>query len=134
LVQAFPPVRRQIPPGTWLLWFWAQTPMLMSVGPLTGLQLTSPLAPPQHSAELVQRLFKILQPRPGWQTFTPVFAQGPQTLLQQLPHWPLQTTPSCVHEPVPVVPGSWQVPIVAPDARTHRALQQSLSRPQTSPG
>jgi hypothetical protein len=123
-----------MPPGTWLPWFWAQTPMLMSVGPVTGLQLTSPLAPPQHSAELVQRLFKILQPRPGWQTFTPVFAQGPQTLLQQLPHAPLQITPSWVQEPVPVVPGSWQVPIVAPDAREQRPLQQSLSRPQTSPG
>jgi hypothetical protein len=46
----------------------------------------------------------------------------------------LQITPSCVQEPVPVVPGSWQVPIVAPDAREQRPLQQSLSRPQTSPG
>jgi hypothetical protein len=33
-----------------------------------------------------------------------------------------------------VVPGSWQVPIVAPVAREQKPLQQSLSRPQTSPG
>jgi len=82
-----------MPPATWLLWFWAQTPMLMSVGPVTGLQLTSPVAPPQHSAELVQRLFRILQPSPGWQTSTPVWAQGPQIRLQQLPQ-PLQIVPS----------------------------------------
>jgi hypothetical protein len=37
----------------------------MSVGPLTGLQVTAPLSPPQHSALLVHRLFKILHPRPG---------------------------------------------------------------------
>jgi hypothetical protein len=80
--------------------------MLMSVGPLTGLQVTAPVSPPQHSTELVQRLFRILQPRPGWQTLTPVCAHGPQSLLQQVPQLPLQTTPSWVHEPVPVVPGS----------------------------
>jgi hypothetical protein len=108
--------------------------MLMSVGPVTGLQLTSPLAPPQHSAELVQRLFRILQPSPGWQTLTPVWAHGPQILLQQLPHPPLHTTPSCWQEPVPVVVGFWQVPTVAPDARWHQPLQQSVSREQTSPG
>jgi len=93
LVQALPPFSLQMPPATWLLWFWAQTPMLMSVGPVTGLQLTSPVAPPQHSAALVHRLFKILQPSPGWQTSTPVWAQGPQIRLQQLPQ-PLQIVPS----------------------------------------
>ena len=108
--------------------------MLMSVGPLTGLQLTAPLSPPQHSAELVQRLLRILHPRPGWQTFTPVWAHGPQSLLQQLPQLPLQTTPSCWQEPVPVVPGCWQVPTAAPVARWHQPLQQSVSRAQTSPG
>jgi hypothetical protein len=71
-VQALPPGNRQMPPGTWLLWFCAQTPMLMSVGPVTGLQVTSPVVPPQHSAELVQRLFRILQPSPGWQTSMPL--------------------------------------------------------------
>ena len=90
--------------------------MLMSVGPVTGLHVTSPVAPPQHSAELVHRLFRILQPRPGWQTSTPVWAQGPQILLQQLPH-PLQIVPSWSQLPAPVVPGFWQVPSVAPAAR-----------------
>jgi hypothetical protein len=94
LVQALPPVRRQMPPGDWVPWFWVQTPMLMSVGPVTGLQVTSPVAPPQHSAAVVQRLFRILQPSPGWQTSTPLRGQAPQILLQQLPH-PLQMTPSC---------------------------------------
>jgi hypothetical protein len=122
-----------MPPGTWLLWFWEQMPMLMSVGPVTGLQVTSPVAPPQHSAELVQRLFRILQPRPGWHTSTPLSGHGAQILLQQLPQ-PLQTTPSCWHEPAPVEPGCWQVPTVAPVARWHQPLQQSVSRPQTSPG
>jgi hypothetical protein len=106
----------------------------MSVGPVTGLQVTAPLSLPQHSAELVQRLFKILQPRPGWQIFTPVWAQGAQTLLQQAPQSPPHTVPSCEHEPAPVVPGSWQVPVAAPDARLQKPLQQSLSRAQTSPG
>jgi hypothetical protein len=64
-VQAGPPVSRQMPPGTWLPWFCAQTPMLMSVGPVTGLQLTAPESPPQHSADVVHRLFRILQPSPG---------------------------------------------------------------------
>jgi len=105
-----------MPPGTWLLWFWAHTPMLMSVGPVTGLHVTSPVAPPQHSAELVHRLFKILQPSPGWQTSTPVCAHGPQILLQQLPH-PLQMVPSWSQLPAPVVPGFCQVPSVAPAAR-----------------
>jgi hypothetical protein len=36
--------------------------------------------------------------------------------------------------PVPVVPGCWQVPDVAPDVRLQNPLQQSVSRPQTSPG
>lgn len=115
LVQALPPGSLQMPPATWLPWFWAQAPMLMSVGPVTGLQLTAPVSAPQHSAALVQRLFRILQPRPGWQTSTPV-THGPQILLQQLPH-PLQITPSCWQEPVPVVLGFWQVPSVAPAAR-----------------
>jgi len=105
LVQAGPPVSRQMPPGTWLLWFCPQTPMLMSVGPEAGLQETSPVSPPQHSAEVVQRLFRILQPRPGWQTLTPVAAHGPQTLLQHDPQLPPQIVPSCMHWPAPVVPG-----------------------------
>jgi hypothetical protein len=83
-----------MPPATWLLWFCEQTPMLISVGPVTGLHVTSPVVPPQHSAELVQRLFRILHPRPGWQTSTPDWDHGAQILLQQLPQ-PLQTTPSC---------------------------------------
>jgi len=92
--QAFvPPFSLQIPPGTWLPWFCAQTPMLIPVGPVAGTQVTAPVSPPQQSAELVQRLFTILQPRPGWQTSTPVSAHGPQLRLQQLPH-PLQRTPS----------------------------------------
>jgi len=98
------------------------------------LQLTAPLSLPQHSAELVQRLFKILQPRPGWQIFTPVWAQGAHTLLQQAPQSPLHNVPSCEHAPAPMVSGSWQVPVVAPDARLQKPLQQSLSRAQTSPG
>jgi hypothetical protein len=69
--------------------------------------------PPQHSVSLVQRLFRILQPSPGWQTLTPVSAQGPQFRLQQLPQ-PLQRTPSCVQLPAPVVPTSMQIPWVAP--------------------
>jgi len=108
--------------------------MLMSVGPVTGLQVTAPVSPPQHSPLLVQRLFRILQPRPGWQTLTPVWAQGPQTLLQQFPQAPLQIVPSCAQLPVPVVPGLWQVPWVAPAVREQKPLQQSLSRPHTSPG
>ena len=75
----------------------------------------------------------ILQPRPGWQTLTPVSAHGPQFRLQQLPH-PLQRTPSCVHWPVPVVAMSPQTPWVAPAAIEHRPPQQSRSREQTSPG
>ena len=133
-VQAGPPVSRQMPPGTWLPWFCAQTPMLMSVGPETGLQVTLPSLLPQHSAALVQRLFRILQPSPGWQTSTPVAAHGAQTLLQQAPQSLPHFVPSCEHEPVPVVCGSWQVPEVAPDARLQNPLQQSVSRAQTSPG
>jgi hypothetical protein len=91
------------------------------------------VALPQHSLSLVQRLFMILQPRPGWQTFTPVNAHGPQFLLQQLPH-PLQRTPSCWHWPVPVVAMFWQVPSAAPDAFEQNPPQQSVSRAQTSPG
>ena len=63
---------------------------------VAATQVTSGLVPlpPQHSWLLVQRLFRILQPSPGWQTLTPVSAQGPQFRLQQLPQ-PLQRTPSC---------------------------------------
>jgi hypothetical protein len=74
-----------------------------------------------------------LQPRPGWQTCTPVCAQGPQFLLQQLPQ-PLQRTPSCVQLPVPVVATSMQTPCAAPDAFEQKPPQQSRSRAQTSPG
>ena len=100
------------------------------------MQVTAPvpsLRPPQHSMSLVQRLFRILQPRPGWQTCTPVCAQGPQFLLQQLPQ-PLQRTPSCVQLPVPVVATSMQTPCAAPDAFEQKPPQQSRSRAQTSPG
>ena len=103
---------------------------------LAGVQWTMPVppvTPPQHSPSLVQRLFRILQPRPGWQTFTPVSAQGPQFLLQQLPH-PLHRTPSCAQLPVPVVPTSAQTPSVAPEAFEQKPPQQSRSRAQTSPG
>ena len=136
LAQALvPPVRRQIPPGTWLPWFWEQTPMLMLVGPVAGLQVTSgeAPAPPQHSLELVHKLLRILQPSPGWQTLTPVSAHGPQLRLQQLPQ-PLQRTPSCWHCPAPVVATSWHTPEVAPVALEQKPPQQSRSRPQTSPG
>jgi hypothetical protein len=129
-----PPVRRQIPPGTSLPWFWAQTPR---GAPLTDVEdsrhVTVPVSEPQHWLESVQRLFRILQPRPGWQTLTPVSAQGPQFLLQQLPQ-PLQMTPSCWQEPAPVVAMSWQVPSAAPEAFEQYPPQQSESRPQTSPG
>jgi len=131
-----PPVSRQMPPGTWLPWFWLQTPMLMlPSAAVAGTQVTSGLlpVPPQHSALLVQRLFRILQPRPGWQTLTPVRAQGPQFRLQQLPQ-PLQSTPSCVQDPAPVVATSWQTPRVAPLAIAQEPPQQSVSRAQTSPG
>jgi hypothetical protein len=128
-----PPVSLQIPPGTWLPWFCAQTPMLIPVGPVAGTHVTPPVSPPQQSAELVQRLFRILQPRPGWQTFTPVRAQGPQFRLQQLPH-PLQSTPSCWQVPAPVAMTSWQVPSEAPEAFEQKPPQQSRSRAQTSPG
>jgi hypothetical protein len=128
-----PPVSLQIPPGTWLPAFIEQTPML-TFPPLAGVQWTMPLLPlPQHSLSLVQRLFRILQPRPGWQTCTPVSAQGPQFLLQQLPQ-PLQSTPSCVQLPVPVVPTSMQTPCAAPEAFEQNPPQQSRSRAQTSPG
>jgi hypothetical protein len=102
---------------------------------VAGLQVTSGLlpVPPQHSALLVQRLFRILQPRPGWQTFTPVSAHGPQFRLQQLPQ-PLHSTPSCVQAPAPVVATSSQVPSVAPEAIAQEPPQQSLSRAQASPG
>ncbi len=130
-----PPVSLQIPPGTWFPLFCEQTPML-TLPPVAGVQETVPvpaLPPPQHSLSLVQRLFRILQPRPGWQTFTPVSAQGPQFLLQQLPQ-PLQRTPSCVQLPVPVVPTSMHTPSVAPAAFEQNPPQQSRSRAQTSPG
>ena len=125
-----------MPPGTWLPWFCTQTPMLMlPSAAVAGTQVTSGLvpAPPQHSALLVQRLFRILQPRPGWQTLTPVRAQGPQFLLQQLPQ-PLQSVPSCAQLPVPVVARSWQIPSVAPLEIAHEPPQQSVSRAQASPG
>jgi hypothetical protein len=63
-----------------------------------------------------------------------VAAQGPQTLLQQAPQSLPHFVPSCEQLPVPVVPGSWHVPSVAPEARLQYPLQQSVSRPQTSPG
>jgi hypothetical protein len=127
-----PPVSRQMPPGTWLPVFVEQTPML--VLPLVaGEQVTWPVLLPQHSLSLVQRLAMILQPRPGWQTLTPVSAQGPQFRLQQLPQ-PLQRTPSCVQLPTPEVPTSMQVPSVAPEAFEQKPPQQSRSRAQTSPG
>ena len=97
-----------MPPGTWFPVFVEQTPML-KVPPDVGLQWTWSVALPQHSLSLVQRLLMILQPRPGWQTLTPVRAHGPQFLLQQLPQ-PLQRTPSCVQLPVPVVATSMQTP------------------------
>jgi hypothetical protein len=127
-----PPVRRQIPPGTWFPEFCEQTPMLV-FPPVAGLHVTAPVSPPQHSLLLVQRLFRILQPSPGWQTFTPVCAQGPQFRLQQLPQ-PLQRTPSCVHWPAPLVDTSMQTPSVAPEAIEQNPPQQSRSRAQTSPG
>jgi hypothetical protein len=64
---------------------------------------------------------------------TPVSAQGPQFLLQQLPQ-PLQRTPSCWQLPVPVVETSVQTPCVAPEAFEQTPPQQSRSRAQTSPG
>ena len=88
--------------------------MLMSP-PVVGEQVTWPVALPQHSLSLVQRLLMILQPRPGWQTSTPVCAHGPQFRLQQLPH-PLQMVPSCAHWPVPLVETFPQMPSVAPAA------------------
>jgi hypothetical protein len=102
LVQALPPVNLHMPPGTWLPVFWAQTPMLIPWGPLAGLQVTAPVSPPQHSAEVVHRLSRILHPKPGWQTFTPVCAHGPQLRLQQL-RQPAQSVPSCAQFPAPVV-------------------------------
>jgi hypothetical protein len=74
-----------------------------------------------------------LQPRPGWQTFTPVSAHGPQLRLQQLPQ-PLQSTPSCMQVPAPLVWTSWQTPRVAPVCFEHQPPQQSVSREQASPG
>jgi hypothetical protein len=121
-----------MPPGTWFPVFVEQTPML-TVPPVVGEQWTWPVALPQHSLSLVQRLAMILQPRPGWQTLTPVRAQGPQFLLQQLPQ-PLQRTPSCVQLPTPLVITSMQTPWVAPLAIEQKPPQQSRSRAQTSPG
>src|SRR5689334_2783264 len=106
---------------------------MLTLPPVAGVQVTSPLEPPQHSLLLVQRLLRILQPSPGWQTLTPVRAQGPQFLLQQLPQ-PLQRTPSCVQLPVPVVATSMQTPWVAPEAMEQNPPQQSRSRAHTSPG
>jgi hypothetical protein len=74
-----------------------------------------------------------LQPKPGWQTLTPVSAHGPQLRLQQLPH-PSHSTPSWVQLPAPVVCTSWQTPSVAPDALLHQPPQQSVSREHASPG
>jgi hypothetical protein len=128
----FPPVSRQMPPGTWLPVFVEQTPILML--PLVdSVQWTWPVPLPQHSLSVIQRLLMILQPRPGWQTSTPVSAHGPQLRLQQLPQ-PLQRTPSCVHWPVPVVEISVQVPSVAPAAIEQKPPQQSRLREHTSPG
>jgi hypothetical protein len=121
-----------MPPGTWFPVFVEQTPML-TFPPEVGVQWTWLVALPQHSLSLVQKLLMILQPRPGWQTLTPVCAQGPQFLLQQLPQ-PLQRTPSWVHWPVPLVETSMQTPWVAPVAFEQKAPQQSRSRTQTSPG
>jgi hypothetical protein len=90
------PLSLQMPPGTWLPWFCAHTPMVALPDALTAaVHVTAGLVPlpPQHSWFVVQRLFRILQPSPGWQTLTPVNAHGPQLRLQQLPH-PLQRTPS----------------------------------------
>ena len=93
-----------MPPGTWFPVFVEQTPMVML--PLVdSVQWTWPVALPQHSLSEVQRLAMILQPRPGWQTLTPVAAHGPQTLLQHDPQLPPQIVPSCMHWPAPVVPG-----------------------------
>jgi hypothetical protein len=131
--QAFAPERPQMPPATCRLWFWVQTPIVIPCGPVPGTQVTLPVSPPQHSWSVVQRLFRILQPRPGWQTLTPVSAHGPQLRLQQLPH-PLQSTPSWVQLPAPVVWTSWQTPSVAPCALAHHPPQQSVSREQASPG
>jgi hypothetical protein len=121
-----------MPPGTWFPMFCEQTPMLM-LPPVAAVHLTVPVAPPQHSLSLVQKLSRILQPIPGWQTFTPVRAQGPQFLLQHEPH-PLQSTPSWVQVPVPLVVRFPQTPTVAPAAFEQRPPQQSPSRTQTSPG
>jgi hypothetical protein len=121
-----------MPPGTWFPVFVEQTPML-TLPPEVGVQWTWLVALPQHSLSLVQKLLMILQPRPGWQTLTPVCAQGPQFLLQQLPQ-PLQMTPSWVHWPVPLVETSMQTPWVAPVAFEQKPPQQSRSRTQTSPG
>ena len=60
----FPPVRRQMPPGTCVDVLVEQTPMLMF--PLVdSVQWTWPVLLPQHSLSVVQRLLMILQPRPG---------------------------------------------------------------------
>jgi len=107
--------------------------MVVPLGPVAGRQMTAPVSPPQHSAAVVHRLLRILQPRPGWQTFTPVSAQGPQLRLQQLPQ-PLQSTPSCMQVPAPLVMTSWHTPRVAPDCFEHHPPQQSTSREQASPG
>jgi hypothetical protein len=104
----------QMPPGTWLPVLVEQTPMLRSP-PVVGEQCTWPVALPQHSLSLVQRLAMILQPRPGWQTFTPLCAHGPQFRLQQEPH-PLQMVPSCAQLPTPLVETFPQMPWEAPAA------------------
>jgi len=75
---------------------------MLTLPPEVGLQWTWSVALPQHSLSLVQRLLMILQPRPGWQTSTPLWAQGPQFRLQQAPH-PLQMVPSCAQLPTPLV-------------------------------
>jgi hypothetical protein len=114
-----------MPPGTWLPVFVEQTPMLR-LPPVVGEQVTWPVALPQHSLSLVQRLAMILQPRPGWQTSTPLCAQGPQFRLQQAPH-PLQMVPSCAQLPTPLVETFPQMPWVAPVAFMQSAPQQSTS-------
>lgn len=106
---------------------------MLRLPPVTGVHFTVPVAPPQHSPSLVQKLFKILQPSPGWQMFTPVRAHGPQFLLQHELH-PLQSTPSWVQLPVPLVVTVAQTPCVAPAALEQRPPQQSPSRTQMSPG
>ena len=105
---------------------------MLTLPPVAGVQCTWPVALPQHSLSLVQRLAMILQPRPGWQTFTPDVSQGPQFLLQQAPQ-PLQMVPSWEQLPTPLVEMSPHTPWVAPAAFVQRAPQQSRSRTQTSP-